>query len=149
MRHDVYMKSLRALLGLAVAVQMVACTAGAFAQPPHGGGPGGAPVGGPPPGSGPGNRPATGPGGGVGILFQFPLFFGQRNPEPPPKLLTDSFEYCNQLAGQVNNDLARTTRPPVDAMELAAEGQHLCAIGHLRPGIQRLKMAIKRLQYRP
>lgn len=181
MRHDVRMRMVRVMFGLALALLVALCPVGALAQGangggsaggqaggPAGGGPGGGPGGSPgggaaggaagnSPGGGPGagapgaapsNGPEAGRDGGLGLFFSFP--FGRRSPEPPPpRLLTDTIEYCNQLAVQVNQDMARVPRPPIDVTELATEGQHLCAIGKLRPGIHRLKMAIQRLQYRP
>lgn len=67
---------------------------------------------------------------------------------------SESQEYCNRLARSVATRLAA---PPAairlgtmeDARHLRNEGQSLCAQGHLRAGIERLRRALVLLRHAP
>ncbi len=64
-------------------------------------------------------------------------------------VMSDTLQYCNQLAGEVTTAIVHRRRVPTGVEMLSSEGQRLCAMGHLRPGIARLRMAIRRLEDRP
>jgi hypothetical protein len=68
--------------------------------------------------------------------------------EPPMRVMSDTLQYCHQLAGEVNREMVQRVRVPVGVEMLSSEGQRLCAMGHLRPGIARLRMAMRRLEDR-
>jgi hypothetical protein len=65
-----------------------------------------------------------------------------QGPPGPLRVTTDTPEYCGHLAGRIatvqHTQLA--THPEADT--LAAEGQHMCDIGHIRGGIARLRRAL-------
>jgi hypothetical protein len=60
----------------------------------------------------------------------------------PLRVTTDTPEYCGHLAGRIATVQATqpANRPEVDM--LAAAGQHMCDIGHVRGGIARLRRAL-------
>jgi len=57
------------------------------------------------------------------------------------RVLSDTPEFCAQLARRFAR--VKATRPyvPADSVALAGEGEHLCATGRVRAGIARLRMA--------
>jgi hypothetical protein len=70
-------------------------------------------------------------------------------PLPPPpsqpgplRVTTDTPEYCGHLAGRIATAQATLADNRPEVMTLATEGQHLCAIGHIRGGIVRLRRAL-------
>lgn len=63
----------------------------------------------------------------------------------PLQVTTDTPEYCDRLADRVASlrlKQTSTAAAPVEADALAADGQHLCDIGHVRGGIARLRRAL-------
>ncbi len=61
--------------------------------------------------------------------------------ERPMRVMSDTPEFCAQLISRFAE--ARASRPwmPPDSLMLADEGQRMCAMGHIRGGIARLRMA--------
>ncbi len=59
----------------------------------------------------------------------------------PMRVMSDTPEFCAQLVSRFAE--ARATRPwmPPDSLMLADEGERMCAMGHIRGGIARLRMA--------
>ena len=94
---------------------------------------------------GPGHAPPQSlPGPGPGLappaaLAPPPQAQGQPG---PLRVTTDTAEYCGHLAGRIAT--VEQTQPAghPTADTLAAEGQHMCAIGHVRGGIARLRRAL-------
>ena len=60
-----------------------------------------------------------------------------------PRLISDSPEYCAELAGRFDALGAET---PVHLRVLADEGRQLCAEGQTRSGIAKLRRALKEAQ---
>ena len=60
-----------------------------------------------------------------------------------PRLISDSPEYCAELAGRFGALGAET---PVHLRVLADEGRQLCAEGQTRSGIAKLRRALKEAQ---
>jgi hypothetical protein len=76
---------------------------------------------------------------------------GPGSPSWPMQVTTDTVEYCNQLAGEarrMQEGLAPRMAPGAspEVPMLTAEGRRLCAEGHVRPGIARLRRAITQLR---
>jgi len=70
------------------------------------------------------------------------LAFGpaRANSEGTPRVTTDNAEYCEALAAR----LAATPAPISHApRELGEEGRRLCASGHVRTGIAKLRRALR------
>jgi hypothetical protein len=64
----------------------------------------------------------------------------------PLRMTTESAEYCQTLATR----LADTPRASAELPRgLGEEGRHLCAIGHYRTGIAKLRRAIRAAQAEP
>jgi hypothetical protein len=84
------------------------------------------------PGHGPGLAPPV-------ALAPAPPAQGQLD---PLRVTTDTPEYCGHLAGRIATvqHTQPASHPTVDT--LAAEGQHMCAIGHIRGGLARLRRAL-------
>jgi hypothetical protein len=60
--------------------------------------------------------------------------------EGPSRTTTDNAEYCETLAAR----LAASPTPISDApRELGEEGRRLCASGHVRTGIAKLRRALR------
>lgn len=58
-----------------------------------------------------------------------------------PRSTTDTVEYCNHLSRRFA--AVAPDRPPhPPAAVMAAEGNRLCQLGHMRPGILRLRRAL-------
>lgn len=74
----------------------------------------------------------------LGVML---LAFGPaRADEAAPRMTTDNAEYCEALAAR----LAATPTPVSDApRELGEEGRRLCASGHVRTGIAKLRRALR------
>lgn len=63
--------------------------------------------------------------------------------EDPARVTTDTAEYCEQLRGAVGARLHVLPNPPVEALALYDEGGGMCAAGHVRGGIARLRRAMR------
>ena len=83
------------------------------------------------------------------LFASIPIAAGQErllDRDAPMQVMTDTIEYCDRLAVTVA-EMRRhqpVPRPEIDA--LAAEGRSLCHTGHVRPGVQRLRAAWRRLR---
>jgi hypothetical protein len=64
------------------------------------------------------------------------------------RVTTDSAEYCAHLLARIGHARARAEEPEHRADVLAAEGRRMCAAGHIRPGIARLRRALLLLEDR-
>lgn len=93
------------------------------------------------------------PRGGFGAPMPPPWMFAPPTPVTPyppmqtPRFLNDTPEYCEELLEDINRARQRVATFPPNADMLAAEGQHLCEIGHYRPGITRLRTALMILRH--
>jgi hypothetical protein len=82
-----------------------------------------------------------------------PWMIGPPPPPPPnppmqtPRFMDDTEAYCEELLGDIQRYRQRVATIPPEAESLAAEGQHLCDIGHFRPGITRLRTALMILRH--
>jgi hypothetical protein len=62
---------------------------------------------------------------------------------PLPELMTDTQEYCTQLRDRLGVLITSSVAPPPhEVVDLSAQGQNLCAHGHVRGGVQRLRRAL-------
>jgi hypothetical protein len=64
------------------------------------------------------------------------------------RVTTDSAEYCAHLLARIGQARARAEAPGHRADVLTAEGRRMCAAGHVRPGIARLRRALLLLEDR-
>jgi hypothetical protein len=63
-----------------------------------------------------------------------------RADEAAPRVTTDNAEYCEALAAR----LAASPQPVAEASrDLGEEGRRLCANGHVRTGIAKLRRALR------
>ncbi|MBJ7250955.1 MAG: hypothetical protein JHC89_06120 [Acetobacteraceae bacterium] len=69
--------------------------------------------------------------------------FAARAQPAAPRLLSDSPEYCAELAGRF---AALGAEAPVHLRVLADEGRQLCAEGQTRSGIAKLRRVLKEAQ---
>jgi hypothetical protein len=70
------------------------------------------------------------------ILLSWPA----RADEAAPRVTTDNAEYCDALAAR----LAATPQPVAEvSRDLGEEGRRLCANGHVRTGIAKLRRALR------
>lgn len=70
-------------------------------------------------------------------------------PEQPPysaRVTTDTREYCAHLLSRIVQTRARVEEPVRRADILTDEGRRMCAHGHVRPGIARLRRALLLLE---
>jgi hypothetical protein len=65
----------------------------------------------------------------------------QSTPEEPTRVLTDTPEYCAQLAGEAAQE-TQAKPPAPDLVVLITEGQRMCQQGQIRGGILRLRRAL-------
>ncbi len=65
----------------------------------------------------------------------------QHDSGPPPRMTSDTREYCDALAGRVAREQLSARNPAPEASALAQEGTQLCAEGRVAPGIVRLRRA--------
>ncbi len=63
-----------------------------------------------------------------------------------PRVITHSREYCEELSARAGQLRQARGATPAETAQLAAEGERLCALGQIRPGIMRLRRAIMLLQ---
>lgn len=67
--------------------------------------------------------------------------------EPSPvRVTTDTLEYCGALAQRLHALPAAREEP---ALTLGADGQRLCANGHVRTGVAKLRRALRAAQAAP
>lgn len=66
--------------------------------------------------------------------------------EPPIRITTDSSAYCQELAARLAAQPQGQLEP---ALSLGAEGKALCATGHVRSGIAKLRRALRAAQAVP
>ena len=73
-------------------------------------------------------------------------------PPPPqlgvPRMLDDTPEYCAELREDITRVRLHRGGLPPDVAALAREGAQLCDIGHIRPGVYRLRTALMLLRQR-
>jgi hypothetical protein len=63
--------------------------------------------------------------------------------DQPSEVTTDSAAYCTKLYDRVQQLRQAATAPPSrEAMDLTAEGQHMCDEGLARGGVMRLRRAL-------
>ncbi len=68
---------------------------------------------------------------------------------PLPELMTDTQEYCAQLRDRLGVLIKSSVLPPpLEVADLSTQGQTLCAHGHVRGGVQRLRRALIIMQQR-
>jgi len=65
------------------------------------------------------------------------------------RVMSSTAEYCQQLVQRVTELRLRRITVPVDVVLLQRDGERLCEMGHVRPGITRLRMAMLRLMEQP
>ncbi len=70
-------------------------------------------------------------------------------PPPPPRMTSDSAEYCNHLGLEFTRALRSHPQASPDARLLADEGSGQCGRGHYRAGVMRLRRALKMLRSGP
>jgi len=79
------------------------------------------------------------------------LLLGTRFPkaESPPRMMTDSEEYCNHLNGEMSRLRNRYPTPTREVRELADEGRRMCDKGQYRGGVARLRRALMLMKSAP
>lgn len=77
------------------------------------------------------------------LLLAMPLVGGA---DTPSRVTTVTPEYCAELSTLAK---ARTGGAPGPAARMAQEGRELCAQGHVRAGIHKLRRAIALLPHPP
>lgn len=65
-----------------------------------------------------------------------------------PRILNDTPEYCEALREDIASIQAKRGDIPAHAAKLTVEGERMCRIGHIKPGIYRLRWALKMLRHR-
>ena len=68
-------------------------------------------------------------------------------PDVTPKIMNDTAEYCEELRGDIARIRATRGQIPPEAAMLSREGERMCKIGHIRPGIYRLRTALMILRH--
>jgi hypothetical protein len=61
--------------------------------------------------------------------------------EPPMRVMSDTPEFCSLLVSRFAHVRATRESMPPDSLTLADEGERMCAMGHIRAGIVRMRMA--------
>jgi hypothetical protein len=69
--------------------------------------------------------------------------------DDPPRVITDSPDYCRQLRLMVEEVVRQTTAPPWGVEGLTEEGGRMCDQGRVRGGIVRLRRALMMLRTMP
>lgn len=59
-----------------------------------------------------------------------------------PRILNDTRAYCEELRDEIARIRKAGGAVPAEALALAREGERMCLIGHIRPGIYRLRSAL-------
>jgi hypothetical protein len=62
--------------------------------------------------------------------------------EQPPRLMTDSREYCAHLTSEMVKMGNRQAKPAPYVRDLADEGRRMCDRGQYRAGVARLRRAL-------
>jgi len=60
----------------------------------------------------------------------------------PPRMMTDSAEYCAHLANEVARVGRNRGSASPEVQSLADEGNRMCSVGHYRQGVHRLRRAL-------
>ena len=63
-------------------------------------------------------------------------------PDIVPRVMNDTAAYCEELRGDIARIRATRGQIPPEAAMLSHEGERMCKIGHIRPGIYRLRTAL-------
>jgi hypothetical protein len=63
-----------------------------------------------------------------------------------PRMLDDTPEYCAELRDDISHVRTHRGGLPPDVAALTREGEQLCDIGHIRPGVYRLRTALMLLR---
>jgi len=71
------------------------------------------------------------------------ILAGDGAADRPLAVTTDTASYCDELVHEIARESAH---PPPGVASLSAEGQFLCAEGHVPAGLKRLRRAILMLQ---
>jgi len=80
----------------------------------------------------------------AGILLMIAAMSPGLGAEPSPvRVTTDTLEYCGVLAQRLHSLPASREEP---ALTLGADGQRLCANGHVRTGVAKLRRALRAAQ---
>lgn len=70
-------------------------------------------------------------------------------PHPPVgevlNVPADGWEYCQQLAARVDEAALRQPEKGAELAELIHAGKAQCAVGHIKSGLHRLRMALEAL----
>lgn len=69
--------------------------------------------------------------------------------ESPPRMMTDSSEYCNHLNGEMQKLRNHHRSAGPDAGSLADEGKRMCDNGQYRGGVARLRRALMLMKNAP
>jgi len=79
------------------------------------------------------------------------LLLGTRFPkaESPPRMTTDSEEYCTHLNNELSRLRNRYPFPTREVRELADEGRRMCDKGQYRGGVARLRRALMLMRSAP
>lgn len=64
-------------------------------------------------------------------------------PPMAPRMTSETPEYCAHLGGEYARALRNHPQASAESRMLAEEGSKMCARGHLRAGIMRLRRALK------
>ncbi len=70
-------------------------------------------------------------------------------PQPMPRILNDTQEYCQELRDEIGKIRAERGDLSPEPALLAGEGERMCQLGHFRPGIYRLRSALLMLRQQP
>lgn len=68
-------------------------------------------------------------------------------PQAMPRIMNDTEAYCAELREDIARIRARRKSVSDDVALLTREGERMCLIGHIRPGIYRLRTALKLLRH--
>lgn len=78
---------------------------------------------------------------GIGVALA--VMIPRSAPPPPIVVTTDTELFCHQLSGKLRDLMRLAPRPPeAEIVSLGDEGRHLCDIGQVRGGIQRLRRGL-------
>jgi hypothetical protein len=61
----------------------------------------------------------------------------------PMEVTSDTAEFCQSLVRHFERTRMRRPEMSADRILLASKGEHMCAIGLIRAGIARLRMALR------
>ncbi len=64
-----------------------------------------------------------------------------------PRVMSNTLEYCDKLTSRIDALIFEAkVPPPSEVMGLSAEGRRMCAQGHVRGGVMRLRKALMIMQ---